>query len=174
MCANTHEKIMRVKSTQLVIGHEKNTAFCVWCWINIRPPYLVIGTGNQDQWSQITWVSQGSNEKHPKIKKTFCLIFSFLEEKGHRVYWLVTEHLSAQGRPDPRGGLNCLWCANKTWTCPLEASDTLVIVENKLKMRKLWPLKTKGVKNSKKQTIEHYQSWFLNIPKKKIMLIYCY
>jgi len=52
--------------------------------------------------------------KAPKDKKTFCLIFSLLEEKGHRVDWLVTEHLSAQGRPDPRGGLNWLWCANKT------------------------------------------------------------
>jgi hypothetical protein len=44
--------------------------------------------------------------KAPKdLKKTFCLIFSFWEEKGHRVDWLVTEHLSAQGRPDSRGGL---------------------------------------------------------------------
>jgi len=29
-------------------------------------------------------------------------------------------------------------------------------------MRKLWAPKVKGVKNSKKQTIEHYKGWFLN------------
>jgi len=32
-------------------------------------------------------------------------------------------------------------------------------------MRMLEPPKLKGVKNSKKQTIEHYQSWFLNTKK---------
>ncbi len=33
---------------------------------------------------------------------------------------------------------------------PLGASNTLRIVENRLEMRKLWPSKVKGVKNSKK------------------------
>jgi hypothetical protein len=32
-------------------------------------------------------------------------------------------------------------------------------------MRMLWPPKVNGVKNSKKQTIEHYQSQFLNTKK---------
>jgi hypothetical protein len=32
-------------------------------------------------------------------------------------------------------------------------------------MRMLQPPELKGVKNSKKQTIEHYQSWFLNTKK---------
>ncbi len=27
---------------------------------------------------------------------------------------LVIEHLSTQGRPDPRKGLRCFWCPNKT------------------------------------------------------------
>ncbi len=33
-----------------------------------------------------------------------------------KVDWLVTEHFSAQGRLDPRGGLYCFWCPNKTST----------------------------------------------------------
>jgi hypothetical protein len=96
-------------------------------------------------------LSQGLKEKHPKIKKTFCFIFSILEEKGHRVDWLVTEHLSAQCRPDPRGGLNCLWCANKTWTPPLEASDTLVIDETKqIRNEKVMAPQNKGSRELKK------------------------
>jgi hypothetical protein len=31
-----------------------------------------------------------------------------------RADWLVTEHFSAQSRPDPRGGLYSFWCPNKT------------------------------------------------------------
>jgi hypothetical protein len=33
-----------------------------------------------------------------------------------RVDGLVTKHLSSQGRPDPREGLCCFWCPNKTRT----------------------------------------------------------
>jgi hypothetical protein len=62
----------------------------------------------------------------------------------------VTEHLSAQGRPDSRGGVHCFWCPNQTWTPPLDTSDTLIIVKNGLEMRKLQPLKVQRVKNSKK------------------------
>ncbi len=54
----------------------------------------------------------------------------------HRVDQLVTEHLNAQGSLDPRGGLCCFWCPNKTWTSSLGTFDTLTIVENRLEMRK--------------------------------------
>jgi hypothetical protein len=57
-------------------------------------------------------------------------------------------------------------------------NQTLKIVKNELEMRKLWPLKVKGVKNSKKTTptIEHYkgQGQFPNIQKKICMLLCCY
>jgi len=43
--------------------------------------------------------------------------------------------------------------AKQTWSPPLGASNTLRIVENKLEMRKLWPPKVKGVKNSKKKLL---------------------
>ncbi len=85
----------------------------------------------------------------------------------------MTKHLSAQGRPDPRGGLCCFWCPNKTWTPPLGASDTLTIVENALEMRKLQPPKVKGMKNAKKQTIKSYQSQFPNTQAILCMLL-CY
>jgi hypothetical protein len=62
----------------------------------------------------------------------------------------VTEHLSAQGRLDSRGGLHCFWYQNQTWSPPLGASDTLIIVENGLERRKLQPPQVPGVKNSKK------------------------
>jgi hypothetical protein len=38
-------------------------------------------------------------------------------------------------------------CPNKTWSPLLGASNTLTIVENELKMRKLWPFKIKKVKD---------------------------
>jgi hypothetical protein len=66
-----------------------------------------------------------------------------------RVDWLVTEHLSTQGRPDPRGRLCCFWCPNKTWTPPLGASDTRTIIGNRLEMRKLQPPQVKGQKLKK-------------------------
>jgi hypothetical protein len=48
---------------------------------------------------------------------------------------------------------------------PLGASNTLKIVENGLEMRKLWPPKVKGVKNSEKnhltlQRLKHLESSF--------------
>jgi hypothetical protein len=43
-----------------------------------------------------------------------------------------------------------------------------------LKMKKLRPPQVKKVKNSKKQTTEHYKGWFLNIQKIPCMLFYCY
>jgi hypothetical protein len=41
-------------------------------------------------------------------------------------------------------------------------------------MRKLWPPKVKGVKNSKNKTIEHYKGQFLNTQKFHFMLFFCY
>jgi hypothetical protein len=57
---------------------------------------------------------------------------------------------------------------------PLGASDILIIVENGLEIRKLWPLKIKRVKNSKKKTTEHYKSRFLNTQKIPCILFCCY
>ncbi len=91
-----------------------------------------------------------------------------------RVNWSITEYLSTQGRLDPRGGLCCLWCSNKTWTPSPGACDTLTVIKNRLEMRKLQPSKVKGIKNSKKQTIEHYQNRFLNTQKISCMLLCCY
>jgi hypothetical protein len=36
--------------------------------------------------------------------------------------------LNTQGRLDPRRGLCCFWCPNKTWTPPLGAFGTLKVV----------------------------------------------
>jgi hypothetical protein len=47
----------------------------------------------------------------------------------------MIEHLSAQGRPDPRGGLR--FCPNKTWTPPIGASGTLKIVRIGVDLKKL-------------------------------------
>jgi hypothetical protein len=61
----------------------------------------------------------------------------------------MTEHLSAQGRQDPRGASIICSVENKTWTPPIDISNTLKIIKNGIKLRKLWPPKVKGVKNSK-------------------------
>jgi hypothetical protein len=86
----------------------------------------------------------------------------------------MIEQFNVQGRPDPRGELCCFWCPNKTWIFPLVASNTSTIVENIFKMRKLWPHKVKGVKNSKEQTTEHYKSQFPNTQNILYMLFCCY
>jgi len=52
----------------------------------------------------------------------------------------VSEHLNAQGRPDPRGGFPCFWC-------PLGVSDPIEVFKNGLEMKKLCPPKVEGVKN---------------------------
>jgi len=64
-----------------------------------------------------------------------------------RVDRSVIEHLSTQGKLDPRGGLCCFWCPNKTLTPPigafgalkihLKVFDALKIVKNRLQLRKL-------------------------------------
>ncbi len=56
-------------------------------------------------------------------------------------------------------------------TSPLGTSNTITIIENRLEMRKLWPFKVKGVKNSKNQTPKHYKGQFSNI---QFILFYFY
>jgi hypothetical protein len=68
----------------------------------------------------------------------------------------MSDHFSAQGRLDPRGGLHCFWSPNKTWTLFIRASDALKIVENGLELKKLQPPQSKeGQELKKKQTTEH-------------------
>jgi hypothetical protein len=75
----------------------------------------------------------------------------------------VSKHLSIQGRPNPRGGLCCFWCPNKTLTPPLNAFDALKIVKTGLEMRKLHcPLNIEGSRtqkdepqNTAKPVLEH-------------------
>jgi hypothetical protein len=69
----------------------------------------------------------------------------------------MSDHLNAQSKSDPRGGLCCFSCPNKTWTHPIGTYDTLKLVKNGLELKKLQPPKVKGVKNSKKQTTNHYK-----------------
>ncbi len=54
------------------------------------------------------------------------------------------------------------------------SSNTLRIVKNKLEMRKLWPPKVKGVKNSKKTNHWTLQRPVLKHPKVLFMLFCCY
>jgi len=72
---------------------------------------------------------------------------------GNRVDWLVTEHLSAQARPDPKGRAPLFLVFKHNLNPPLDASDTLTIVENKLKMRKLQPPQSKGGQKLKKNKL---------------------
>ncbi len=64
-----------------------------------------------------------------------------------------------------RGGLYYFWCAKHTWSPPLSASNTLRIVKDQLKMRKLWPSKVKGVKNSPKKNYWTLQRLVLKHPE---------
>ncbi len=51
---------------------------------------------------------------------------------------------------DPRGGLHCFWCLKKNLKPSYCAFKALKIIKNEIKLKKLWPLKVEGVKNSKK------------------------
>ncbi len=57
-----------------------------------------------------------------------------------------------------------LLVSKQTWSPPFRASNTPKIVENRLEMRKLWPLKIKGVKKFKKKllrpVLKHLESSF--------------
>ncbi len=103
-----------------------------------------------------------------------CQVENGSQKRYPRVDQLVTEHLSVKDKPDPRGGLHCFCCPNKTWTYPLGESNTLTIVQNKLEMRKLLPPKVKESKNLKKQTTKHYKGRFLNTQKIPCILLCCY
>jgi len=68
----------------------------------------------------------------------------------------MSDYLSIQARPDPSGGLHCFLVSKQNlnpfyWW--------IKICQKKLQMRKLRPPKVEGVKNSKKQTIEHYKAY---------------
>jgi hypothetical protein len=75
----------------------------------------------------------------------------------------VMKHLNIQGRPNPRRGLYCFWYPNKTWTPPLDASNTIRIIKNWLEMKKLQPHKVKRVKKKLKTT--KHQTLQKSIPK---------
>jgi len=82
-----------------------------------------------------------------KVRKTqhqnpeFGHTWGEIENKHAKMYIsvnrLVTNHISDQGRPDPRGGLCCFWCPNKNWTLSIDASDALKIIKNEIELRKL-------------------------------------
>jgi hypothetical protein len=124
-----------------------------------------------------SWFSQTEYQwktiSFPTFQRAYHFLFSFKTLESHlhnRVDGPVTKHLSAQGRPDPWGGLHCFWCQNKTWTSSLSASDTLTIIKNELGIRKLRPPKVKGFKNSKTQTTEHYKGWFSNTKQNSLYI----
>jgi hypothetical protein len=54
-----------------------------------------------------------------RYESSEILVFFLQSSRKHRVDLLMTKHLSAQGRLNPRGGLCCFWRPNKTGTSPL-------------------------------------------------------
>jgi hypothetical protein len=48
-------------------------------------------------------------------------------------------------------------CLNKTFTLHVGTFGALKNIKNGMQLRKLWPLKVEGVKNSKKQTTKCYK-----------------
>jgi hypothetical protein len=65
----------------------------------------------------------------------------------------MSDHLSTQGRPDPRGGLRCFLCPNKTQNPLIGASNLLKIVKNILELKKVaGPPQSRGGQEPKKKT----------------------
>jgi hypothetical protein len=91
----------------------------------------------------------------------------------YRVNWLVTKHLSSQGRLDPRGGLHCFRYPNKPWTPPIDAFGTLKPVKNGIELKKLQPPKVQGVKNSTKKKSLNITKAGSQTPKKIPCMLLC-
>jgi len=68
----------------------------------------------------------------------------------------MNHHLSAQSKPDPRGGLYCFWSPNNTWTATIGILGMVKIIKNWL--RKLWPPNVEGAKNSKTEITKYYKA----------------
>ncbi len=62
----------------------------------------------------------------------------------------------------------------KTWTPIIGASSILKIVKHELELRKLWPSKVEGVKNSKKQTTKCYKAHPHSPKKFLVFFLYGY
>jgi hypothetical protein len=94
--------------------------------------------------------------------------------KIQRVDQPVAKHLNAWGRPDPRGGFRCFWCPNKSWTPPLGASDTLIIVKkNKIRNEKVPAPQSKGVRTQKTKSLNITKVGSRTLKKFPFMLL-CY
>jgi hypothetical protein len=82
------------------------------------------------------WVSRG------KVRQG--ILKTILRHGNSRVSWPVTEHLSTQGRPDPKGGLCCSWCSNKTSTPLIGPPDALKIIKKRIRIEKVMAPKVEG------------------------------
>jgi hypothetical protein len=84
----------------------------------------------------------------------------------------MIEHFGTQREARSQGRAPLLLVSKQNLN-PSSWHITLTILKNGLEMRKLKYLEVKRVKNSKKQTIEHYKDQFPNIQKILCMLFYC-
>jgi hypothetical protein len=71
---------------------------------------------------QLSQTNSQTKKKKTKYLMFYLLALSFFHKKlllslpliPTGVEQPMRDHLSAQGRPDPRGGLHCFWSPNKT------------------------------------------------------------
>jgi hypothetical protein len=62
----------------------------------------------------------------------------------------MIEHVSTQGKMDPKGGIRCFSCPNKTWTLPLNLHIWHVKNRQKrIRNEKVMAFQNIWVKNSK-------------------------
>jgi hypothetical protein len=85
-----------------------------------------------------------------------------------------SQGLKGFGQAGSKGMAQLFLVSNKTWTPPVDSSDTLKTINNGLELRKLQPPKVEVVRNSKEQTNKPYKTTSQNKQKISCVFLYCY
>jgi hypothetical protein len=91
-----------------------------------------------------------------------------LDENHRRVEQHMSDHLSAQGRLDPRGGLCCFWCRKQNSNPSYWYIWCTKNCQKWLRIEKVTALQSRGFDNSKKTNHQTLQNRILEHSKNSL------